>query len=50
VTVTRDGETTTVPISGPPQSRQIVEGDENERGQLEVRLSKGLQAFSFTYG
>ena len=28
VTVTRDGKTTTVPISGPPQSRQIVAGDE----------------------
>ena len=50
VTVTRDGKTTTVPISGPPQSRQIVADDEVERGQLEVRLSKGLQAFSFTYG
>jgi cytochrome c biogenesis protein CcdA/thiol-disulfide isomerase/thioredoxin len=50
VTVTRDGETTTVPISGPPTSHQIVEGDEVARGELEVRLSKGLQAFSFTYG
>jgi cytochrome c biogenesis protein CcdA/thiol-disulfide isomerase/thioredoxin len=50
VTVTREGKTTTVPISGPPQSRQIVQGDEVERGQLEVRLSQGLQAFSFTYG
>jgi cytochrome c biogenesis protein CcdA/thiol-disulfide isomerase/thioredoxin len=50
VTVTRDGKTTAVPIGGPPQSRQIVEGDEVQRGQLEVRLSKGLQAFSFTYG
>ena len=50
VTVTRNGETTTVPISGPPTSHQIVEGDEVARGELEVRLSKGLQAFSFTYG
>jgi cytochrome c biogenesis protein CcdA/thiol-disulfide isomerase/thioredoxin len=50
VTVTRDGETTSVPISGPPQSRQIVAGDKVQRGQVEVRLSKGLQAFSFTYG
>jgi cytochrome c biogenesis protein CcdA/thiol-disulfide isomerase/thioredoxin len=50
VTVTRDGKTTTVPISGPPTSHQIVEGDEVARGELEVRLSKGLQAFSFTYG
>ncbi len=50
VTVTRDGETTTVPISGPPTSHQIVDGDQVARGELEVRLSKGLQAFSFTYG
>ncbi len=50
MTVTRDGKTTTVPISGPRQSHQIVTGDEVQRGQLEVRLSKGLQAFSFTYG
>jgi cytochrome c biogenesis protein CcdA/thiol-disulfide isomerase/thioredoxin len=50
VTVTRDGETTTVPISGPPTSHQIVAGDRVARGELEVRLSKGLQAFSFTYG
>jgi cytochrome c biogenesis protein CcdA/thiol-disulfide isomerase/thioredoxin len=50
LTVVRDGEPTTVPISGPPQSRQIVAGDEVQRGQIEVRLSQGLQAFSFTYG
>ena len=50
VTVTRDGKTTTVPISGPPQSREIVADNEVKRGQVEVRLSKGLQAFSFTYG
>ena len=50
MTVTRNGKTTTVPISGPPTSRQIVSGDEVARGQLEVQLSKGLQAFSFTYG
>ncbi|HET7664798.1 MAG TPA: cytochrome c biogenesis protein DipZ, partial [Mycobacterium sp.] len=49
-TVIRDGKTTSVPISGPPQSRQIVAGDDVGRGQVEVRLSKGLQAFSFTYG
>jgi cytochrome c biogenesis protein CcdA/thiol-disulfide isomerase/thioredoxin len=49
-TVTRNGETTTIPISGAPTSRQIVSGDKVERGHLEVRLSQGLQAFSFTYG
>ena len=49
VTVTRDGKTTSVPISGPPHApdRRRRRG---QRGQVEVRLSKGLQAFSFTYG
>jgi cytochrome c biogenesis protein CcdA/thiol-disulfide isomerase/thioredoxin len=50
VTVTRDGATTTIPVSGPPNMRQIVADDENGAGHVEVSLSKGLQAFSFTYG
>jgi hypothetical protein len=48
--VTRDGKTTTVPVSGPPTSHQIVAGNDVARGLLEVRSSKGLQVFSFTYG
>jgi cytochrome c biogenesis protein CcdA/thiol-disulfide isomerase/thioredoxin len=50
LTVTRDGKTTTLPISGPPTAHQIVSGNELDRGLLDVRLSKGLQVFSFTYG
>ena len=50
VTVTRDGRNTTVPVSGPPNMRQIVADDEVGPRSLEVSLSKGLQAFSFTYG
>ena len=50
LTVTRDGKTTTVPISGPPTSRQIVTGNDVARGLLDVRSSKGLQVFSFTFG
>jgi len=50
LTVTRDGKTTTVPVSGPPTSRQIVGANEVARGSLNVRSSKGLQVFSFTYG
>lgn len=50
VTVIRGGETTAVPISGPPTLRQIVADDDVHRGELEVRLGQGLQAFSFTYG
>jgi cytochrome c biogenesis protein CcdA/thiol-disulfide isomerase/thioredoxin len=50
LTVTRDGTTTTVPISGPPTSREIVTGNDVARGVLDVHSSKGLQVFSFTYG
>jgi cytochrome c biogenesis protein CcdA/thiol-disulfide isomerase/thioredoxin len=50
LTVTRDGKTTTVPVSGPPTSRQIAAGNDVARGLLDVRSTKGLQVFSFTYG
>jgi len=50
LTVVRDGKTTTVPVSGPPTSRQAVAGSDVARGLLDVRSSKGLQIFSFTYG
>ena len=50
VTVTSNDKTTSVAISGAPTSHQLVSGDSGARGELEVRLSKGLQAFSFTYG
>ena len=48
--VTRDGKTTTVPVSGPPTSHEIVTRDQVARGTLDVGVSKGLQVFSFTYG
>ena len=50
VTVLRDGHTATVPVSGPPNMRQIVAGDSDGPGHIEVQLSQGLQAFSFSYG
>jgi hypothetical protein len=50
VTVTRDGKTTVIPISGPPNTHQIVADDTAGVGHLDVSLGKGLQAFSFTYG
>jgi cytochrome c biogenesis protein CcdA/thiol-disulfide isomerase/thioredoxin len=50
LTVTRDGKTTTVPVSGPPTSHQIFAGKNVARGLVDVRSSKGLQVFSFTYG
>jgi len=48
--VTRDGKTTTVPISGPPNAHQIVAGNAIATGLLEVRPSPGLTIYSFTYG
>jgi hypothetical protein len=48
--VTRDGKSTTLPISGPPTSHQVVTGDQVADGTIEVRPSQGLQVFSFTYG
>ena len=50
VTVTRNGKTAVIPVSGPPNMRQLVSDDEAGAGHLDVRLDKGLQAFSFTYG
>ena len=50
VAVTRDGKSTTLPVGGPPTSHQIVAGDQVTSGTVEVRPSKGLQVFSFTYG
>ncbi|MFZ0834600.1 MAG: hypothetical protein WAM92_16295 [Mycobacterium sp.] len=50
ITVTRNGKTSAVPISSPPNSHQIVGSDASTAGQLEVQVSQGLQVFSFTYG
>ena len=50
LTVTHDGKTTTVPINGPPSSHQIVGRKDIARGLVEVRLSPGVEVFSFTYG
>jgi hypothetical protein len=48
--VTRNGTTTTMPVSGPPTSHQIVADKDQTRSSLDVRPSQGLQVFSFTYG
>lgn len=47
--VTRDGRTTVIPVSGPPNMHQIAAGENVADGHLEVRFSQELQAFSFTY-
>jgi cytochrome c biogenesis protein CcdA/thiol-disulfide isomerase/thioredoxin len=50
VTVTRDGKSTTLPVDGPPMSHQVLAADQATTGTLEVRPSRGLQVYSFTYG
>jgi cytochrome c biogenesis protein CcdA/thiol-disulfide isomerase/thioredoxin len=50
ITVTSDGTTSTTAIGGPPTLHQIVGGDTARRDQLDMRVSKGLQVFSFTFG
>jgi cytochrome c biogenesis protein CcdA/thiol-disulfide isomerase/thioredoxin len=53
ITVTRDQKTTTTSISGAPTLHQIVGnniGATAHRDQLDMRVSKGLQVFSFTFG
>ncbi len=51
VTVNRYDTSTTIPIrAGPPDLHQILADGAVHSGQLEVRFTQGLQAFSFTYG
>ncbi|OBH88777.1 cytochrome c biogenesis protein CcdA [Mycobacterium scrofulaceum] len=50
LTVTRDGRSVVIPISGPPTSHQIVSDNDSRSGTLEVRPDQGLQVYSFTYG
>ncbi|CAG7423227.1 cytochrome c biogenesis protein DipZ [Mycobacterium avium subsp. paratuberculosis] len=48
--MTRDGTTTTTPIGGAPTLHRIVADDSAHRDQLDMRVSPGLQVFSFTFG
>jgi cytochrome c biogenesis protein CcdA/thiol-disulfide isomerase/thioredoxin len=50
LTVTRAGKTTSVPVSGPPTSHEIAATHDVIRDSLEIRVGKGLQVFSLTYG
>ena len=51
VTLTIDGVTRTFDVSGRPNSYPILpKGDSTETGTLEVTLTPGLEAYSFTFG
>ena len=50
ITVTRGRATTATPIGGPPTLHRIVADGGAHRDQLNMRVSPGLQVFSFTFG
>ena len=50
LTVTVDGVTTRYRVSGAPNIYPILRRDQQESGVLQVNLSPGLSAYSFTFG
>jgi hypothetical protein len=50
LTVTESGQTKRIPVGGPPNMHQVVSNNTGQSGHVEVELSRGLQAYSFTYG
>ncbi|MGB8406883.1 MAG: cytochrome c biogenesis protein DipZ [Mycobacterium sp.] len=50
LTVTQNGHSNTVPVSGAPNMRTVVSGNNTGSGHVEIGLSPGLQAYSFTFG
>jgi cytochrome c biogenesis protein CcdA/thiol-disulfide isomerase/thioredoxin len=50
LTVIRNGVRTTIPVSGEPNIYDLVTLAGPERGVLDVELTPGLQAYSFTFG
>ena len=50
ITVTRDQQTTTTAIGGAPTLHRIATDPAAHRDQLDMRVSQGLQVFSFTFG
>jgi len=50
ITVTVDGKTTTYKVSGAPDIYTLVDQKAQESATLQVTLSAGLNAYSFTFG
>ena len=50
VTLKLNGKTTTITVSGTPYSYRLLKTDDINDGTLEVTLSEGLEAYSFTFG
>jgi cytochrome c biogenesis protein CcdA/thiol-disulfide isomerase/thioredoxin len=50
VTLTVDGIETVIDVTGAPNSYRLIKGTELKSGTLEVRVSPGVEAYSFTFG
>jgi thiol-disulfide isomerase/thioredoxin len=50
ITATVDGKTTTYQVSGAPDIYTLVHRNSLERATIQVQLSPGLSAYSFTFG
>ncbi|MBX3091999.1 MAG: cytochrome c biogenesis protein DipZ [Cryobacterium sp.] len=50
VTLTIDGTTRTIHVSGTPKSYELLSTASLGAGTLEVRFGSGIQAYSFTFG
>jgi cytochrome c biogenesis protein CcdA/thiol-disulfide isomerase/thioredoxin len=50
LTVVRNGVRTTIPVSGEPNIYDLVDLARSQHGTLDVELTPGLQAYSFTFG
>jgi cytochrome c biogenesis protein CcdA/thiol-disulfide isomerase/thioredoxin len=51
LTVTDSAGTRTIPVSGPPDIRDVLKSGAGYRnGTVTIKLSKGLTAYSFTFG
>ncbi len=50
VTLLLNGESRVIEVSGTPRSYQLAEFDELTEGTLEVVVTPGVQAYSFTFG
>ncbi|MEV0066696.1 cytochrome c biogenesis protein CcdA [Amycolatopsis sp. NPDC050768] len=50
VTATAGGVTKTIPVSGSPDIHAVVQTPTPQQGTVTLKLSPGLQAYSFTFG
>ena len=50
ISTTVNGKSTTYQVSGAPDIYPVVSGDTPQTGTLELTLSPGLSAYSFTFG